>query len=227
LGHRVSCSRAGPRCDAATSPGTATPRTWTSLRTTKPTLDTIRAILDAWCEWVGDRAGIQAARVAPSQTRGGTAFIEYVGPLRAADGRSIKIDVAIDEVVRDGSERRPLLSEYSDLDDAAYLIDVYAVPEIWAEKVRSLMQRSEPRDLYDLHQLLDHESTLPDHARDLYRRKAIAKALDPGDLLSRLEGREKTWEWLWHQRLEQQVRDLPDFDGVWRRVMRGLRQAGY
>lgn len=193
----------------------------------QPTLEMIWVILDGWCEWVGDQAGIQASRVAPAKTRGGTAFIEYVGPLRAADGRSIKIDVAIDEVVRDGSERRPLLSEYSDLDDTGHVIDVYTVAEIWAEKARSLMQRSEPRDLYDLHQLIEHDPTLPDRANDLFRRKAIAKSLKPDDLLARLDGREKTWERLWHQRLEDQVRDLPDFDGVWRRVIRGLRQAGY
>lgn len=57
----------------------------------------------------------------------------------------------MDEVVREGSERRALLSEYSDLDGSGHLIDVYTATEILAEKVRSLMQRSEPRDPYDLH----------------------------------------------------------------------------
>jgi predicted nucleotidyltransferase component of viral defense system len=59
------------------------------------------------------------------------------------------------------------------------LIDVYGFAEIWAEKVRSLLQRSEPRDLYDLHQLLEDDPSLPAHAQELFRRKAIAKAIDP------------------------------------------------
>jgi len=193
----------------------------------QPSAELIWAILDGWCEWLRDQAGIRALRLAPAGTRGGTAFIEYVGPLGASDGRNIKVDVAVDEVVRDGGERRALLSEYSDLDGSRCLIDVYSLTEIWAEKARSLMQRSEPRDLYDLHQLLEADATLPDRAKDLFRRKAIAKRVDPDDLLSRLEGREKTWERLWQQRLENQVRDLPDFDGAWRRVIRGLRQADY
>jgi len=193
----------------------------------QPGIEEIRAILDAWCTWIGDEAGIQASRVAPAATRGGTAFIEYVGPLRAADGRNIKIDVAIDETVRDTSVRRSLLSEYTDLDGSMHVVDVYGVAEIWAEKVRSLLQRSEPRDLYDIHQLLDDDPSLPARAHELFRRKAIAKSINPDELLERLDGREKTWERLWLQRLENQVRDLPDFDGVWRRVMRGLRQAGY
>lgn len=144
-------------------------------------LEDIGVIVDAWCDWVGDHAGIQASRVSPATTRGGSGF----------------------------------------------LIDVYSVPEIWAEKARSLMQRSEPRDLYDLHQLLEDDPTLPGHAKDLFRRKAIAKSLQPDDLLARLDGRQKTWQRLWQQRLGNQVRDLPDFDGVWRRVIRGLRQADY
>lgn len=193
----------------------------------QPGQEAIWVILDTWCEWVGDHAGIQTSRVAPAKTRGGTAFIEFIGPLRAADGRSIKIDVATDEVVRDGSERRALSSEYSDLDGSGHLIDVYGVTEIWAEKARALMQRSEPRDLYDLHQLLEDDPTLPDRAKDLFRRKAMAKSLKPDDLLARLDGRVKTWERLWQQRLDNQVRDLSDFDGVWRRVIRGLRQADY
>lgn len=193
----------------------------------QPTLEDIWAVVDGWCRWIGDEAGIQATRVVAGKNRGGTAFIEYIGPLRAADGRSIKIDVSSDETVRDGSQRRALLSEYSDLKEGAIGVDVYGLEEIWAEKARSLMQRSEPRDLYDLHQLLEHESTLAERARDLFRRKAIAKSLEPNELLARLGDREGTWERLWHGRLEAQVRELPEFDGVWRRLTRGLRQAGY
>lgn len=185
------------------------------------------AAIDGWCRWIADQAGIQATRVVPGKTRGGSVFVEYVGPLGAADGRSIKIDVAADEAIRGGSERRTLLSEYSDLDGAAISVDVYSLEEIWAEKTRSLMQRSEPRDLYDLHQLLEHDSTLPGRAHNLFRRKSIAKQLDPQELLARLGDRERTWQRLWHSRLEDQVRELPEFDGVWRRLLRGLRQAGY
>ena len=193
----------------------------------QPSPDEIVVILDSWCEWVGDLAGIQASRLDTARSRGGTAYVGYVGPLRAADGRSIKIDVAVDEAIRDGTDRRALLSEYSDLAGGDYLIDVYPLTEIWAEKTRALIQRSEPRDLYDLHQLVEDAPIVPAEARDLFRRKAIAKSLDPDRLLERLEEREGIWERLWRQRLETQVRDLPAFDGVWRRVIRVLRQAGY
>lgn len=193
----------------------------------QPDPERVWAEIDAWCQWVAEESGIQAARVAAGKTRGGSAFVEYVGPLSAADGRNIKVDIAADETVREGAERQTLLSEYADLDGASFSLDVYGLVEIWAEKTRSLLQRSEPRDLYDLHQLLEHDPTLPDRAHELFRRKSVAKQLDPDELLARLGARESTWKRLWYGRLEDQVRELPEFDGVWRRLLRGLRHAGY
>ena len=191
-----------------------------------PTDDRIAAAIDGWCEWVADEAGIQASRIVGG-TEGATFYVQYVGPLRAADGRQIKIDVATDEAVRDGSERRLLLSEYSDLDGAKYAVDVYALEEVWAEKVRSLLQRSEPRDLYDVHQLLEHDRSLADLGHGLFERKAISKGRAPGELIDRLTSRRTTFERTWETRLATQVRDLPAFDGVWRRVLAGLRRADY
>jgi hypothetical protein len=59
------------------------------------------------------------------------------------------------------------------------------------------MQRSEPRDLYDLHRLLENDPSLPAHAKHLFGRKAIAKSINPDELLARLDGRERTWARLW------------------------------
>jgi hypothetical protein len=46
-------------------------------------------------------------------------------------------------------------------------------------------------------------------------------------LFERLGEREKKFEQLWNIRLASQVANLDSFDGVWRRVVRGLRQAKY
>jgi hypothetical protein len=89
------------------------------------------------------------------------------------------------------------------------------------------MQRSEPRDLYDLDQLLTEDGALPGQALGLFERKAEAKGIDRGVVLGRLEERKKKFEAVWHNRLATQVAELEDFQGVWRRVLRGLRQAGY
>jgi uncharacterized protein len=197
--------------------------------TTDESLDAeaLAIILGQWCQWVQDQVGIRATRVARAAVSATTSYITYVGPLLAGDSRDIKIDVATDEVIRDENDRRALISGYSDLDGGAYFMDVYGLMEIWAEKVRSLIQRSEPRDLYDLDQLLAHDGSLPDRAADLFRRKAIAKDLDPTNVVERLEARERTFERHWKNRLATHVVDLSEFNGAWRRVLQALRRAGY
>jgi predicted nucleotidyltransferase component of viral defense system len=171
--------------------------------------------------------GVDAQLLPDRRNREGSVYLAFIGPLRAADGRPLKVDVATNEVVREKSVERRILSDYSDLDGNAYLVDAYSLVEIWAEKTRALMQRSEPRDLYDLGQLLVEDGTLPGLALDLFGRKARAKDLDPTALLERLAERETTFERMWTSRLSSQVAQLDKFDGVWRRVLRGLRHAGY
>jgi hypothetical protein len=75
--------------------------------------------------------------------------------------------------------------------------------------------------------VLEHDPALPGRALELFRRKCVAKQLDPDELMGRVAARESVWERLWYGRLQDQVRELPEFDGVWRRLLRGLRQAGY
>lgn len=186
----------------------------------------LAATIDDWCGWVDDQTGMTTARKVDAPARGGTFYVTYVGPLQARDGRDVKIDIATDESVRERNEARPLLSDYPDIPSGLH-VETYGLPEIWAEKVRSLMQRSEPRDLYDLDHLLAHDSELPAMAVDLFRRKAVAKALDPETLHDRLAAREPVLERHWANRLVSQVPSLAEFDGAWRRVQRGLRQAGY
>lgn len=184
-------------------------------------------ILGRWCEWLDDRVGIKAQLVSDRRDGEHTAYLGFVGPLRAADGRSLKVDVATNETEREASVKLGILSEFSDLDGDAYRVDVYSLVEIWAEKARSLMQRSQPRDLYDLDHVLAEDRTLPRAALDLFGRKTRAIELDPTVLLERLEERKKKFEALWESSLTSQVAELGAFDGVWRRVMRGLRDAGY
>ncbi len=103
----------------------------------------------------------------------------------------------------------------------------YSLTEIWAEKTRSLMQRAEPRDVYDLDALAERFRDLPLEARPVFGEKARARGLDPGNLGLRLDARESTLRRLWADRLRDQVAEVPPFESTWRAVRRSLRQAGY
>lgn len=181
----------------------------------------------AWCRFIGEQTGIQADAAADDVMGARRAWVSFTGPLAARREKAIKVDLADDEEVIEVIVRRPLLSEYSDLPDGKYEVPAYALIEIWAEKVRSLMQRAEPRDAYDLAALADLDQHLPEEARADFERKARAKGLDPADLGERLDAREQTLARIWNGQLRDQVLDVPAFGATWRQVRRVLRQAGY
>lgn len=192
-----------------------------------PASVTAAEAVSAWCRFVGEEAGIRAD-AAPDDALGARrAWVSFTGPLAARRDRAIKVDLADDEEIVEAIARRPLLSEYSDLPDGKYEVPAYALAEIWAEKVRSLMQRAEPRDAYDLAALAALDEHLPAEARAVFERKARAKGIDPADLGGRLDAREKTLARHWDGRLRDQVLEVPAFEATWRQVRRVLRQAGY
>ena len=181
----------------------------------------------AWCRWIGEEAGIRAEATPDTRNPARRVWIGYQGPLGSFRSAEIKLDVATDERILLAPRSRPLLSEYSDLPDQRFAVSTYDLAEIWAEKVRSLIQRSEPRDVYDLVALARSDATLPKSGLGPFREKARAKGLRTDNLAAKLDEREPVLRQRWADRLRDQVRSLPDFDGEWRTLRRALRQTGY
>ncbi|MEA3497064.1 MAG: nucleotidyl transferase AbiEii/AbiGii toxin family protein, partial [Bacteroidota bacterium] len=65
----------------------------------------------------------------------------------------IKLDISFSETVLLKPEDRQIFHSYSDSEIINSKVPVYPLNEIVAEKLRSLMQRNRPRDIYDLHYL--------------------------------------------------------------------------
>ena len=189
-------------------------------------VDAVDAVA-AWCRLTGEEAGIRADATPDDTIARRRVWVSFTGPLAARRNRAIKIDLADDEEIIGAIARRPLHSEYSDLPAGRYEVPAYSLSEIWAEKTRSLMQRAEPRDAYDLAALADLDCNLAAEARPIFEQKARAKGLDPGDFGRRFDAREKALERRWADRLRDQVLDVPEFASTWRSVRRVLRQAGY
>lgn len=150
-------------------------------------------------------------------------YIGYIGPLGGSiNNKSIKVDICNDEKLCNATVDLSALNEYSDLKDE-YKINCYSIREIIAEKMRSLMQRTMPRDLYDLWFLLEVEGyNILDFISD-FQEKARYKNLDPDMFVNTVISKEVRFKNTWNNYLTDQIKDLEDFDTVWRNLNKHFR----
>jgi len=141
--------------------------------------------------------------------------IAYRGPRRpSGDLPGLEINVTLNELLVEGSEARPILHPYSDAPHPAAIISCYSLREVLAEKLRALVDRAAPRDLYDvvniarLEELGDLRALAPMVAAKC-RHKGI-----PFPSLSEFEQsrRRPELEAEWRNMLGHQVRDLSAID---------------
>jgi predicted nucleotidyltransferase component of viral defense system len=155
-----------------------------------------------------------------------TLFINYVGPLRARlESRHVKVDISRGELLLHPLVHRPLRTPYSDHPTDIALL-TYSLEEILAEKLRSLVERTEPRDLYDVYSLLERGDVDLGFLPANFAAKCQHKGLDPGRIDQVLTSRALTLERLWTARLAVQVVDLPHLNEVLRTVRQHLRSVG-
>lgn len=159
-----------------------------------------------------------------------TFYLAYDGPLPGAAGKTVKTDITIRELLILPVELRPLLRgypEYHDLPEDAR-IAVYSLDEVAIEKTVALLDpaRNEPRDLYDLWFLTTNGHVSLEHLVDAIVRKLEFRGRTLAQVRPQFRDKEARLRRLWDVRLEAQMSELPEFDGVYRAVRRSLRQAG-
>ena len=96
------------------------------------------------------------------------------------------------------------------------------------EKICALFSpaRNEPRDLYDIHHLIEvvgmDVGELVHDVDEKLKFKGSSLEARKGEF----EKKEKKLEKLWQSRLAPQMSVLPEYDGIFRTVKRAFRQAG-
>jgi len=196
--------------------------------------ETIQAGLALVFEQVESDSGIQlqiSRHDRHSHENSYTFYLGYEGPLPGAAIKEAKVDITIQEKIVFPVVKEPVLKAYTEYEDLPgdARISVYSINEIGAEKIVALLDpaRNEPRDLYDLWYLSTHKymdlADLPEavYLKMKFRKRELS-AVKAG--LIRKEARLKK---LWSVRLATQMALLPEFDEVYRAVLRGLRQAGF
>ena len=115
------------------------------------------------------------------------ARVSYVGPLgqAGADPARITLDLTCYETVILPTEPRPVFHPYSDAPAESLMVHAYCLEEMLSEKLRALLRRSYPRDLYDVWYLLTVQREHLDQAR--FRRIVTAKFQHKGYTLDSVE----------------------------------------
>jgi predicted nucleotidyltransferase component of viral defense system len=74
----------------------------------------------------------------------------YKGPMqRRGNNSTIKLDLCWDEILVEEPVKKRVYHPYSD-SDFDFRVQAYCIEEIFSEKLRALVERMRPRDLYDI-----------------------------------------------------------------------------
>lgn len=151
-------------------------------------------------------------------------FIDYVGPLKGRIGsRDLKVDVTYNETVINETQLGSMFCEYSDLLNTKTILPVYSLKEVFIEKLCALIDRTQPRDLYDLWHLLESRNIVIEEEWDNFLQKAKSKNIKEPNILKTLGNKEATLEKMWDKFLAHQMHDLPHFEEVMRSMKRYFR----
>jgi len=149
-------------------------------------------------------------------------YVSYVGPLGGIGAnRRVKVDISRSEQLQFEPVVQGTFIGYSDQEEHELLC--YSLQEVLVEKLRSVMQRMQARDFYDIWYLLEiHEMDVAFFSME-FRSKCESKNIDPTNFHNKLAQRLPQYKGRWESSMSDQIQDLPDFDQVVREVVRHLK----
>jgi len=154
------------------------------------------------------------------------ARIAYRGPLAVPTLPRVLFDLTQHEIIAAAPASRPIFHPYPDDLPEDALVSAYSLEELFAEKTRALHERTRPRDLYDVVQLVENYSDAVDFvsARAIFGKKCSAKkiATPSGERLVAQVRESTELEADWKTMLAHQLPALPPLDGIRLRVAASL-----
>ena len=138
---------------------------------------------------------------------------------RGESKTKIKIDITKNEKIFLSVSTKEIIYPYSDNLKAE--VKIYALEEIMAEKIRSLFQRTRPRDLYDVWYLWDKVDEKK--VFKILPEKFSAKDVEVDT--KGLEKRRNDFKNAWETSLSHQLKDLPEFGEVFLTIIRRMNST--
>ncbi|MDO8898785.1 MAG: nucleotidyl transferase AbiEii/AbiGii toxin family protein, partial [Bacteroidales bacterium] len=150
-------------------------------------------------------------------------YISYIGPLGGqGNNKRVKVDISRREKLVFAPVWQNMILNYSDQEE--YKLLCYPLEEVLVEKLRSVMQRMQTRDFYDIWYLLEVHRMDVDFYVNEFRAKCESKGFKASDFHKKLEQRMPQYKGRWQKSMNDQIKDLPDFDKAEREVLRHLRK---
>lgn len=150
-------------------------------------------------------------------------YISYVGPLGGLGAnKRIKVDISRNEHLEFKPAIQDVILSYTDQEEHKLLC--YSLEELLIEKMRSVMQRMQARDFYDIWYLVEILGMDADFYMNEFKAKCESKGLKPSDFHRKLEQRLPQYKGRWQKSMRDQIQNLPDFDQVERETMKHLKK---
>ncbi len=153
-------------------------------------------------------------------------YISYIGPLGGqGSNKRVKVDISRSEQLVFDPVLKSAFVDYSDLED--YQLLCYPLEEVLVEKMRSVMQRMQARDFYDLWYLLEEYGMDVDFYVSEFKAKCESKNLKTEDFPTKLNERLPQYKGRWQSSMKEQIKDLPEFEQVERETLRHLKKMKF
>lgn len=150
-------------------------------------------------------------------------YIQYVGPLGGIGAhKRVKVDISRSEDLVFESVDKEVFLAYSDQEE--YRLLCYSLEEVLVKKLRSTIQRMQPRDFYDIWCLLEIHGMDIDFYIPEYITKCKSKDVDPSMFHPNLKKRINQYKGRWGKSMNDQIKDLPEFDTVLRELNRHFKK---
>lgn len=182
-------------------------------------------------EYVKEEANIPLAMIDPDSNLdkqehedGGINFyISYTGPLGGmGSNKKVKVDISRTEQLEYPPIMKDVIVGYSDIEEHQILC--YPLEEVLIEKMRTVMQRMQARDFYDIWFLLSQHGMDADFHMKEFEKKCAGKNLKHVDFPKKLAERLPQYKGRWKNSMNEQIKNLPDFEQVEREVQRHLKK---
>jgi len=176
-------------------------------------------------EWIYEQSGIElpADKVYfevfrnKRDRQAGQDRLSYRGPIApSSDLPRIKLDLTSDEVLALPPVDRPVSHPYSDAPEGGIMARCYSYEEVFAEKVRALVERARPRDLYDVVNLFRHDEFHPaaQVIHETLAKKCTFKGI-PFPVIGTLAPLHEELVADWPVMLAHQLPSLPPVEAFW------------